>query len=124
MPPSLPEGTNCAHALPQLQLHTHTQKHTHTNTHAHVRALIAHTRQQSVLADKRLWRRFPELETQLKLLYTAVTRAQHSLYIIETRASVAGTAFFRFLLQLRIAEEQAVRFSGDMLGTFQVLDTL
>jgi len=58
---------------------------------------------------------FPELETQLKLLYTAVTRAQHSLYIIETRASVAGTAFFRFLLQLRIAEEQAFLESAPLL---------
>jgi hypothetical protein len=39
----------------------------------------------------------PEVETHLKLLYTAVTRSQRRLNFVETAASNAGSAFFRRL---------------------------
>jgi hypothetical protein len=50
--------------------------------------------------------RFPELETVLKVLYTAVTRAEQNLFFIETQSSVAGAALFRFLKQQQLAHEQ------------------
>jgi hypothetical protein len=39
----------------------------------------------------------PEIETHLKLLYTAVTRSQRRLNFVETVSSKAGSAFFRRL---------------------------
>ena len=39
----------------------------------------------------------PEVETHLKLLYTAVTRAQRRLNFVETACSKAARAFFRKL---------------------------
>ena len=41
--------------------------------------------------------RKPELEGQLKLLYTAVTRCIEQLFIAETSKSIAGDAFVRWL---------------------------
>ena len=51
----------------------------------------------------------PEVETHLKLLYTAVTRSQRRLNFVETVSSKAASAFFRRL------EEQGklVRLSTD-----------
>jgi hypothetical protein len=39
----------------------------------------------------------PEVETHLKLLYTAVTRSQRRLNFVETACSKAASAFFRRL---------------------------
>ena len=39
----------------------------------------------------------PEIETHLKLLYTAVTRSQRRLNFVETASSKAASAFFRRL---------------------------
>jgi len=41
--------------------------------------------------------RYPEVEGQLKLLYTALTRCVHRLFFAETRSSIAGDAFVRWL---------------------------
>ena len=51
----------------------------------------------------------PELETHIKLLYTAVTRAQRRLNFIETRKSRAGDAFSRAL----VAKEKLVALGDD-----------
>jgi hypothetical protein len=51
----------------------------------------------------------PELETHIKLLYTAVTRAQRRLNFIETRKSQAGDAFSRALE----AKDKLVRLGND-----------
>lgn len=40
---------------------------------------------------------FPELEVQLKQLYTAITRCSKRLFFVETEPSDAGQAFARFL---------------------------
>lgn len=40
---------------------------------------------------------FPEIEGQLKLLYTAVTRSMDRLFFAESRASIAGDAFVRWI---------------------------
>jgi hypothetical protein len=45
----------------------------------------------------------PQMETQLKLLYTAVTRSCARLIFAETRSSDAGGAFFRWLDRLQLA---------------------
>jgi hypothetical protein len=51
---------------------------------------------------------FPEVELQLKQLYTAITRCSQRLFFVETAASDAGQAFFRFICKekdLAIQEE-------------------
>ncbi len=50
----------------------------------------------------------PQVEMQLKRLYTAVTRSCHRLIFVETRASVAGEAFFNWLEAEGLAEPLAV----------------
>jgi hypothetical protein len=40
---------------------------------------------------------FPEVEGQLKLLYTAITRSIDRLLFVESKASIAGEAFSRWL---------------------------
>lgn len=47
----------------------------------------------------------PQMESQLKLLYTAITRCCQNLVLIETRESLAGVAFFNWLKDLELAEE-------------------
>ena len=65
---------------------------------------------QARTSDVSLRHKFPELETQLKLLYTAITRAERSLYMIETKRSVAGSAFFAFVQARGLAQAQVVGF--------------
>jgi hypothetical protein len=45
----------------------------------------------------------PQVESQLKMLYTAITRCCDRLIIAETRPSVAGSLFFRYLNNLQLA---------------------
>jgi hypothetical protein len=45
---------------------------------------------------------FPQLETHLKLLYTGVTRCSRRLFFAETKPSIAGQAFFRWLTKSRL----------------------
>ena len=54
----------------------------------------------------------PALETQLKLLYTAITRAERRLYLIETKRSIAGTAFFNFVQARELAQPQEMVQGG------------
>lgn len=49
---------------------------------------------------------FPELETQLKLLYTATTRCSKRLFFVETEESIAGKSFFRWLTTKELAGAQ------------------
>jgi hypothetical protein len=50
----------------------------------------------------------PQVESQLKLLYTAVTRTSRSLIFVETVKSVAGAAFCQWLKKTRLGEPLAV----------------
>jgi hypothetical protein len=50
----------------------------------------------------------PQVETQLKLLYTAMTRSCNRLIFIETMRSEAGDAFFRWLREKQLAEELVI----------------
>jgi ATP-dependent exoDNAse (exonuclease V) beta subunit len=61
--------------------------------------------------------KFPELETQLKLLYTAITRSERSLYLIETKRSVAGAAFFAHVRDRGLAQVQELLSSDAVLLT-------
>ena len=54
----------------------------------------------------------PQLEAQLKLLYTGSTRSQNRLMFFETRSSVAGLAFFSWLQANQLAEP--LQISQDM----------
>jgi hypothetical protein len=47
----------------------------------------------------------PQMEGQLKLLYTAITRCCQNLVLVETKESVAGVAFFNWLKEHSLAEE-------------------
>lgn len=50
---------------------------------------------------------FPQLEGHLKLLYTAITRTSRRLFFVETKPSIAGRAFFRWLVMTKgLAEYQ------------------
>ena len=50
---------------------------------------------------------FPQLEGHLKLLYTAITRCSRRLFFLETKTSIAGKAFFRWLTSIKgLAEYQ------------------
>jgi hypothetical protein len=49
----------------------------------------------------------PHMESQLKLLYTAVTRSSRSLIFMETSESVAGRAFFHWMDIMRLGEPLA-----------------
>jgi hypothetical protein len=49
----------------------------------------------------------PQVELQLKLLYTAVTRSSRSLIFVETAASAAGTAFCQWLEITGLGEQLA-----------------
>ncbi|KAJ1415201.1 P-loop containing nucleoside triphosphate hydrolase protein [Ochromonadaceae sp. CCMP2298] len=51
----------------------------------------------------------PQMETQLKLLYTAITRSCARLIFAETRSSAAGDAFFRWLEREKLAEKMIQR---------------
>jgi hypothetical protein len=46
----------------------------------------------------------PQVESQLKMLYTAITRCCDRLIFAETRSSVAGSLFFRYMKSLQLAE--------------------
>ena len=48
---------------------------------------------------------FPQMETQLKLLYTAITRCCQNLIFVETKESLSGVAFFNWLNTKELAEE-------------------
>jgi hypothetical protein len=53
----------------------------------------------------------PEVETQLKLLYTGITRCSKRLFFAETKKSVAGDSFCKWLLKKNdkpLASEQTV----------------
>ena len=50
----------------------------------------------------------PECETQLKLLYTAITRCSKRLFFIETKPSVAGNAFVKYVTVSGLAVPQQV----------------
>ena len=47
--------------------------------------------------DTILVNNFPQLESQLKVLYTAITRCCNRLVFVEDRMTLAGSAFFRWL---------------------------
>ena len=63
----------------------------------------------------------PGLETQLKLLYTAITRAETRLYLIETKRSTAGTAFFNLVQARGLAHPQEMVLE-DSLGQLLTKD--
>jgi hypothetical protein len=48
---------------------------------------------------------YPQLEQQLKMLYTAITRSMNRLLFVETEHTPAGDAFFRWLKENRLADK-------------------
>ena len=49
----------------------------------------------------------PELEPQLKLLYTAITRCCKRLFFIQTTETISGKAFIRWTIEQKLAEKQS-----------------
>ena len=56
-------------------------------------------------AEMRPETQYPQMEAQLKLLYTGITRCCNRLVFIETKRSDAGAEFFRWLSSSDLAEE-------------------
>lgn len=54
---------------------------------------------------------YPQIESQLKLLYTAITRCCNRLVFVETSDSIAGSNFFRWLKH----KDLAVEYTADMV---------
>jgi hypothetical protein len=48
---------------------------------------------------------YPQLEPQLKMLYTAITRSMNRLLFVQTERTPAGDAFFRWLERHRLADK-------------------
>jgi hypothetical protein len=67
--------------------------------------------------DYTLINNFPQLESQLKVLYTAITRSCNRLVFVETRVTVAGSAFFRWLHEKQIAMQLKVSSMNEVLMT-------
>jgi hypothetical protein len=68
----------------------------------------------------------PQLESQLKLLYTAVTRSCRSLIFIETNESAAGTAFCQWLEKMRLGKPLAgldCDFAREMSGGEMIMSS-
>jgi hypothetical protein len=61
--------------------------------------------------------KYPEIETHLKHLYTAITRCKMRFFIAETAESVAGTAFFKWISKLELASRQRVDDVEKMVKT-------
>ena len=82
-------------------------------------------------SDQRLWKRLiegglnngegtvkaPHLESQIKLLYTAITRCCDRLIFVEAVKTAAGTAFFRRLSAAGLIDERAPDLSEARLMT-------
>jgi hypothetical protein len=51
---------------------------------------------------------YPEIETQLKQLYTAITRCSHRLFFAETRPSLAGQNFVKWVTKRDLVVKQNV----------------
>uniref|UniRef100_A0A7S3MCI7 DNA helicase n=1 Tax=Spumella elongata TaxID=89044 RepID=A0A7S3MCI7_9STRA len=49
--------------------------------------------------------KYPQLEPQLKMLYTAITRSMNRLLFVESAKSEAGEAFFRWLERNHLADK-------------------
>lgn len=62
---------------------------------------------------------FPEVETQLKQLYTAITRCSKRLYMVETDLSDAGQAFVRFL-----CGEKELAIKQDVMDVQETIKTM
>ena len=61
----------------------------------------------------------PEVETQLKLIYTAITRCSKRLFFAETKPSIAGSAFIKWATYVKKEESSA---SPGALAVKQVVD--
>ena len=65
----------------------------------------------------------PQLEAQLKMLYTAVTRCCDRLILVETRKSAAGSSIFRWLKGAGLADSYYPDAGGDAGGGARLMTT-
>jgi hypothetical protein len=61
-------------------------------------------------------KKFPEIEGHLKRLYTGVTRCIEQLFFVETKETVAGNAFVRWLTTTSTARNKKSREDGSEKG--------
>lgn len=64
--------------------------------------------------------KYQEIESHLKLLYTAITRCIETLYIAETKSTVAGDAFLRWLTTTTIKSAQRSEPIGEKCNVDQI----
>jgi hypothetical protein len=62
---------------------------------------------------------YPEMEWELKMLYTAITRCQNRFVFVETKPTSSGSQFFRWLTDSHLAEQHPERRgeTADLLMT-------
>ncbi len=65
--------------------------------------------------------KYPEMEWELKMLYTAITRCQNRFVFVETKQSSSGSQFFRWLKEQGLAEEHPER-RGDTANLLMTND--
>jgi len=68
--------------------------------------------------------RYPEVEGQLKVLYTAITRCIEQLFFIESTASVAGSAFMRWVTTKKEKEQGTVVAEGALAERCSIDSTI
>lgn len=79
-------------------------RHIPEHDHKAWKVLFADNNQADVqVRDKQF--EYPQLEPQLKMLYTAITRSMNRLLFVETASTAAGEAFFRWLERHQLAEK-------------------
>lgn len=61
--------------------------------------------------------KYPEIETHLKQLYTAITRCSMRFFIAETGTSIAGKAFMKWISRKDLASKQNVEVVEKMTKT-------
>ncbi|GFH43986.1 P-loop containing nucleoside triphosphate hydrolase protein [Chaetoceros tenuissimus] len=66
---------------------------------------------------KKFAEQFPEIEVQLKLLYTAITRCIERLFFVETVTSKAGDAFIRWSTTVSLNQSENDNNPGKAIAT-------
>jgi hypothetical protein len=66
---------------------------------------------------------FPEIESHLKLLYTAITRCSGRLFIAETGSSIAGQAFVRWATSRKKCGDDALAVKQDVQDVKKMVRT-
>lgn len=80
-------------------------RHIPEHDHRAWKVLFSDSTQTADVAVRDKQFEYPQLEPQLKMLYTAITRSMNRLVFVESDVTPAGDAFFRWLERHQLAEK-------------------